>query len=87
MEIKKMKCFLCSEKISPQENYFKFIEIKKEKEVDTHYAHKICWHKFKHNLDNANMSLIKSNEMLRGLGNYMRSAGILPEEEVNIYGK
>ena len=77
-----MNCFLCKKEIEEKSNYFKFTEMNNKKEVNTDYAHKICWDTFKSQLNGANASLKKSNELLSGMGNYMRKMGIIPEQEM-----
>jgi len=81
MEIK-MKCCLCKKIIEDRDNYFENFEWKNKKLIDKTYYHRTCWDKFTNQLNSANSSLLKSKELLNGMGNYMKKLGIIPNEEV-----
>jgi len=77
-----MKCCLCKKIIEDRDNYFENFEYDKKKLIDRSYYHRTCWDKFTNQLNNANSSLLKSNQLLNGMGNYMKKLGIIPNEEV-----
>ena len=77
-----MKCCLCKKIIEDRDNYFENFEYDKKKLIDRSYYHRTCWDKFTNQLNNANSSLLKSKELLNGMGNYMKKLGIIPNEEV-----
>jgi len=77
-----MKCCLCKKIIEDRDNYFENFEYDKKKLIDRSYYHRTCWDKFTNQLNNANSSLLKSNQLLNGMGNYMKKLGIIPNEEI-----
>lgn len=78
----KMICIFCQKEIGNKENYHKNTEMNNSEEVKTDYYHQTCWHSWTNQFRNADASLRKSNYLLKGMGNYMKKMGILPEEEV-----
>ena len=77
-----MKCCLCKKIIEDRDNYFENFEYDKKKLIDRSYYHRTCWDKFTNQLNSANSSLLKSNQLLNGMGNYMKKLGIIPNEEI-----
>ena len=74
-------CFRCKKEINEKDNYFAFVEMNNNKEVNRDYAHVICWNNFINQLDGATTSLKKSNYLLNAIGNQMKKMGMISEEE------
>lgn len=77
-------CFRCHKEIKEKDYYFAMVEMNNKKKINTDYVHKICWNTFLNQLNGATNSLAKSNYLLNALGNHMKKAGMIPEEEIEI---
>ena len=71
-------CFKCKKYISNEENYMRFTEFNKGKEVKTDYCHKMCWDEFLKRIGDTTEAM----GMLRGLKTTLTKMGMLPPEEV-----
>ena len=77
-------CFRCNKKINQDDAYFKITEMKYNKEVRTHYVHKVCWDVFLNQLNGSVDSLAKSNYLLSAMGEHMKKMGIIPEQKQEV---